>query len=180
MNQPERADHPVAGQDATPSGADSAEVEALRARMAGTNINPETLLATDYLNHFNEIVMMLDMVPDMPDLVEDCKEWQPKSYPDHFAESTFRDKDLAVEAFAHCPPRYREPFDETIRQIDSLALSAVARMEAMLQDGETEALAAQARAASRAIQRLMDMASAIMHGAQTTMDQDEIDDILSH
>nr|WP_221237132.1 hypothetical protein [Roseospira goensis] len=146
--------------------------------MAGTNINPETLLATDYLNHFNEIIMMLEMVPDMPDLVEDCKEWQPKSYTDHFADSAFRDKALAIEAFALCPPRYRVPFDETIAQMNMLALATVERMEAALAAGETEAVAMQARSASQALQRLMDMAGAIIHGAQTTLDQSEIDAIL--
>ncbi len=185
MNQPEQAGPTAVARKSGPgeamvAGGDSPEVEALRARVGGTNINPETLLATDYLNHFNEIVMMLDMVPDMPDLVEDCREWQPKSYAEHFADSTFRDKDLAIEAFGHCPARYRAPFDETIHQIDTLALSAVARMEALLASGETEAVAIQARSASRAIQRLMDMASAIMHGAQTTMHQDEIDAMLGH
>jgi len=180
MTQPEQGGSAGAAQDSRQGDRvfDPPEVEALRARVAGTNINPETLLATDYLNHFNEIVMMLDMVPDMPDLVEDCKDWQPKSYPEHFADSTFRDKELAMEAFAHCPGRYRAPFDETINQIDSLALSAVARMESLLADGHTDAVAIQARTASRAIQRLMDMASAIMHGAQTTMDQSEIDAML--
>jgi hypothetical protein len=167
-----------------PDGAGTADADDpvladLRARAEGTNISPETLLATDYLNHFNEIVMMLDMVPDMPDLVEDCAEWQPKSYPAHFADSTFRDKDLAIEAYTHCPAEYRRPFDETVAHMDALALSTVARMQEALAAGETEAVGVMAHAASRALQRLMDMASAIIHGAHTTMDQQEIDDILA-
>jgi hypothetical protein len=32
---------------------------AMRARVRDTNISETTLLATDYLNHFNEVVMML-------------------------------------------------------------------------------------------------------------------------
>jgi hypothetical protein len=36
-------------------------------RLEGTNINQSTLLATDYLNRFNEVVMMIEMIPDMPD-----------------------------------------------------------------------------------------------------------------
>ncbi|MQX35103.1 hypothetical protein GHC57_01075 [Roseospira navarrensis] len=150
----------------------------MRARVQGTNISPDTLLATDYLNHFNEIIMMLDMVPDMPDLVEECAEWQPKTYSAHFAGSTFRDKDLAIEAYEHCPPAYREPFDATIAQMDALALSTVAAMQDSVANGDTEAVALQASTASRALQRLMDMASAIIHGASTTMDQSEIDAIL--
>jgi len=174
-----RVDAPNAGDEVT-LDAEAMLLREMRARVQGTNISPDTLLATDYLNHFNEIVMMLDMVPDMPDLVEDCAEWQPKSYSQHFADSMFRDKDLAIEAYAHCPPCFREPFDATIAQMDALALNTVDGMQVALAEGSTEAVAVQARSASRALQRLMDMASAIIHGASTTMDQDEIDAILGH
>ena len=44
--------------------------EELRDRLEGSNINPNTFLATDYLNHFNELVMFLEMIPDMPDMLE--------------------------------------------------------------------------------------------------------------
>ena len=37
--------------------------EHLRAHTKGTNVNEETLLTTDYLNHFNEIIMLLEIVP---------------------------------------------------------------------------------------------------------------------
>ena len=30
-------------------------------------VHPVTGLATDYLNHYNEIVMLLDLVPSMPE-----------------------------------------------------------------------------------------------------------------
>ncbi|MDP3655070.1 MAG: hypothetical protein Q8R67_25705, partial [Rhodoferax sp.] len=43
------------------SGDDAARAALLRA----ANINPRTGLATDYLNHFNEAIMLLEMVPDM-------------------------------------------------------------------------------------------------------------------
>ena len=44
----------------------------LRALVADTNVNNNTFLETDYLNHFNEIVMLV--VSDMPDILEDAKE----------------------------------------------------------------------------------------------------------
>ena len=39
----------------------------------GKNINETTLLATDYLNHFNEIIMVLELVPDMPECLEEAQ-----------------------------------------------------------------------------------------------------------
>ena len=59
------------------------------AQVKGKNINEQTLLATDYLNHFNEIVMLIEMVPDMPECLDDILEWTPKSYTQHFEDSSF-------------------------------------------------------------------------------------------
>ena len=35
-------------------------------RLEGTNINQSKLLATDYLNHFNEVVLLIEMLPSAP------------------------------------------------------------------------------------------------------------------
>ena len=45
------------------------------AELTAANINPRTGLATDYLNHFNEAIMLLDMIPDMPECAEDFLTW---------------------------------------------------------------------------------------------------------
>src|SRR3982074_2661557 len=76
-------------------GADDARAARLRA----ANINPRTGLATDYLNHFNEAVMLLEMVPDMPECAEDFLGGRPMSYAEHFKASNFNARDLAIEAY---------------------------------------------------------------------------------
>ena len=68
-------------------------------RLADANINPRTGLATDYLNHFNQAVMLLDMIPDMPECAEDFLQWQPLSYAEHFTASNFKARDLAISAY---------------------------------------------------------------------------------
>ncbi len=148
-------------------------------KVAGANISPQTLLATDYLNHFNEIVMLVDMVADMPDLIEDCKEWQPKSYQKHFQDSTFSEKALAIEAYDHVPPRFRQPFEETVEQLNNLVAEAVSRIEDAIGLDDPGLIAARAHAASRGLQRLMDVANAIIHGSDKVMDQSQIDDLLA-
>ena len=47
--------------------------------LARANINPATGLATDYLNHFNEAIMLLEMLSAMPDCAEDFLVWEPMS-----------------------------------------------------------------------------------------------------
>ena len=93
---------------------DADGVGSIRERVQGTNINEKSLLATDYLNHFNEIVMVLEMIPDMRDCLEDAKAWCPRRYTDHFRDSGFSDKELAIAAYDHAPPDYREMFDGTV------------------------------------------------------------------
>src|ERR1700741_3830181 len=90
-----------------PTGID----EARAAMLSAANINPRTGLATDYLNHFNEAVMLLEMVPDMPECAEDFLSWQPLSYAEHFTASNFKARDLAIEAYNTADVRVRKEFD---------------------------------------------------------------------
>src|SRR6476646_8935301 len=76
-------------------------------RLDGTNINPVTLLATDFLNHFNEAIMLLEMLPMAPDCKDDFLAWHPMSYPQHFAASNFKHRDLAIAAYEVVDPQYR-------------------------------------------------------------------------
>src|SRR5262249_29185455 len=48
-----------------------------RARLIEANINPVTGLATDYLNHFNEAIMMLELAPQVPECIDDFCAWRP-------------------------------------------------------------------------------------------------------
>jgi hypothetical protein len=160
------------------SGISEAEIEdflAYQEKVRDTNINEQTLLATDYLNHFNEIVMTLEMIPDMPELLEDAREWQPKGYQAHLLDSTFSDRELAAEAYNHVPGKFRDPFEQTIAQIDSLIATTIDRLEGDLAQGNMDLVRENATALSRVIQRLMDVAGGIINGSAKTMEQSEID-----
>src|ERR1043165_8855335 len=82
------------------------------ARLAAANINPNTGLASDYLNHFNEAIMLLDLLPTTPECIVELIGWEPLSYQEHFAASHFKDKELALAAYAVAEPAARAPLDE--------------------------------------------------------------------
>src|SRR5689334_25379409 len=86
-----------------PTGIDQARAAQLRA----ANINPSTGLATDYLNHFNEAVMLLEMIPDIPECAEDFLGWNPLTYRQHFMASNFKARDLAIQAYDSTDPIIR-------------------------------------------------------------------------
>src|ERR1700736_2569069 len=88
-----------AANSAQPASVAAADNSARAAELSAANINPRTGLATDYLNHFNEAVMLLEMVPDIPECAEDFLAWHPLSYREHFMASHFKARELAIEAY---------------------------------------------------------------------------------
>src|SRR4029077_11991463 len=100
------------------------EAAARAAELKAANINPRTGLATDYLNHFNEAIMLLEMIPDIPECAEDFLQWRPLSYAEHFTASNFKDRDLAIEAYESTEARVRAQFDELTSSMTSI-LTAV-------------------------------------------------------
>ena len=65
-----------------------------KVRLADANINPTTGLATDYLNHFSEAVMLLDMLASC---LEFWAEFLTVGYRQHFRASQFKARDLASQ-----------------------------------------------------------------------------------
>lgn len=151
----------------------------LSARLHGTNVNPQTFLATDYLNHFNEIVMVLEILGDCPDCFEDAHGWRPKSYRQHFIDSALSDRMLAVEAYDHAPRRYRQPFDRIVEHMDHLVMFALRRLETPVACQDEAATRRIAGAVARRLQDLVAMASAIIHGTIETADQRHVDALFS-
>jgi hypothetical protein len=141
------------------SGPDAqARIAALRA----ANINPRTGLATDYLNHFNEAVMLLEMVPDMPECAEDFLGWRPLSYAEHFTASNFKARDLAIAAYESADARIRAEFDNITGAMTSI-LTAVS--EAMRQAQQDKTRARLAEQATGWVKPLVMQAGGIINGA---------------
>jgi hypothetical protein len=149
-----------------------------RARVAGCNISDKTLLATDYLNHFNEIVMLVEMVPDMPMMLEECRIWEPTSYPDFVRASSFSERDLAVAAYDHVPRKFRDAFEWTIARFDHVVAHILGALEA-LGEADPELLRIKCDVAVQAMQELIGAANGIIHGETPTLSQDQIDDFLA-
>ena len=136
------------------------------------------MLATDYLNHLNEPIMLFEMLADVPDLLEELAAWQPKTYVEHFADSSFTDKELAIEAYVNAPEMYREPFDETVDSANRCITTAIGALSTLSEQGWTEDIRVVATEVSRILGALVDKASSIIHGKVNTMGQTQIDQIM--
>jgi hypothetical protein len=118
--------------------------EARAAELVAANINPRTGLATDYLNHFNEAVMLLEMIPDIPECAEDFLAWSPLSYCEHFMASNFKAKDLAISAYESADPDIRAEFEQITDTMTSILTAVGTGMREANQDKTRAKLAEQA------------------------------------
>jgi hypothetical protein len=150
-------------------GDDDARADRLRA----ANINPRTGLATDYLNHFNEAVMLLEMVPDMPECAEDFLGWQPLSYAEHFTASNFKARDLAIEAYSAADAAIRAEFDNITSAMTSILTAVGAAMREARQDKTRATLAEQA---TGWVKPLVALAGGIINGGTEA----DVDFIMNH
>jgi hypothetical protein len=159
-------------------GDHAARTRELSERARGSNVNEKSLLATDYLNHINEIVMLVDLVPDAPECLEDCKAWQPLAYQDHFRASHIADRDLAIEAYDFSPPAFKEPFDRLVGEMNRLIAISIERLDTAIVEGNEDITRMIAERASRNLQDLIGQASAVIHGSDHTVDQTQIDALM--
>lgn len=132
------------------------------ARLAEANINPVTRLATDYLNHFNEAIMVLELLPQMPDCFEDLKVWRPLSYREHFAASNFKERDLAIAAYERAEPQVRQRLDDLADLMNAILVSTSEAMEG------SPALGTLAKEALVQLRPLVAQAGAVINGAEAS------------
>src|SRR5581483_5149032 len=90
-----------------PTSSPASPSNRLTSGSGGPNINPRTGLSTDYLNHFMEAVMVLEMVASMPECINDLRGWRPKTYAEHFAGSSFHNRELVIANYEKADPATR-------------------------------------------------------------------------
>src|SRR4051794_40923280 len=164
----------IARQDRPLSRPTGPDAEAWMAKLRAANINPRTGLATDYLNHFNEAIMLLEMIPDVPECAEDFLDWQPLSYPEHFMASHFKARDLAISAYNSADPAVREEFDQLTNTMTSILTAVSTAMREAQQDSTRALLAEQA---TNWVKPLVALAGGIVNGQGCEPD---VDFIMTH
>lgn len=164
----------------TPINREPTHVEpsARAAQLLAANINPRTGLATDYLNHFNEAIMLLEMIPDMPDCAEDFLGWQPLSYCEHFKASNFKARELAIAAYDSADHDLRAEFDNLTATMTSIL---VAVGDAMRQVRHDRTRATLAEEATNWVKPLVTLAGGIINGrAEPDGSGADVDYIMNH
>jgi hypothetical protein len=147
----------------------------IRKRILGTTIDPASLLSTDYFDHFNEPIMLLGMLPDMPDMLDEVDQWRFRTYCEHFTDSGLSFAGLAIEAYALAPRHLRQRFDTIATQMHMLIVETRSKLRYLLEDGRIDQFRDTAALHALQLQGMVDDGSAIVHGSGASADQAAVD-----
>ncbi len=132
-----------------------------RTRLLAANVNPATGLASDYLNHFNEAIMLLELLASGQECLDDFIGWQPMTYREHFEASRLKERALMIAAYEAADPSLRDSLDALADTMNAVLEATRAAMTAHLPPERIGALAEQAAAWLRP---LVARAGAVING----------------
>jgi hypothetical protein len=95
----------------------------------GHGLHPESRMSNDFLNHYNELVMLLEMLPGMPDCLEDVTAWAPKSYVAHFRDSGLHWSDYAIAEYELLDAEWKGPFEHILAILDEFLVDSIALLK---------------------------------------------------
>lgn len=149
------------------------------APLAEAHINPTTGLATDYLNHFIEAIMLLEMMSSAPEFRDEFLRWRPVSYREHFARSHIKSRNAAITAYENANPRLRVRLDDLTGAMTAVLEATRAALRADLSPTAASTLTGRAAAA---LKPLVARAGAVINGAAHCDDaqarQAAVDDLM--
>lgn len=119
-----------------------------------------TGLSNDYLNHYSEALMLIELAADDPEIAADLTLWEPISYEAYFGNSLLRRAPRALAAYEALPVERRARFQEITGAMDELALAAI---RALRPPCGSQAAARVAGETGPALRRLVDRAAAFLN-----------------
>lgn len=144
---------------------DEDQQDALMERLQDSNINTDTLLTTDYLNHFSAMFMLLEMLPVDPlAFAVDILTWEPKTYAEHMTESGFRESKLAIICYEHSDPQVKQAFDKIIGQLEDQTQLVIERLTAALDHERFDQIQQLCDDAVPQMRQLVEHAASIVNG----------------
>jgi len=86
-------------------------------------------LSTDFLNHYSEALMLIEMAAEDRSIVDDLKAWRSITYREHFEVSSLRCAPSALAAYDSVAPARRAGFEELCQSMARLISTATALLD---------------------------------------------------
>jgi hypothetical protein len=95
-------------------------------RQANHLVNPSSGIANDFLNQYNEILLLVENLPILlPEMIEELLAWKSRTYEEYFQTSPLMGGHLAIEIYQALDGAFRETFETQIAKINVLARKAI-------------------------------------------------------
>jgi hypothetical protein len=120
---------PVLGPPASKAGLSPQAADKERKARPWKGGSPATELSNDYLNHYSEALMLIELASSQPECLSDLMDWRPLDYRAYFAASPLRRADAALAAYEALPEERRAAFDALTGAMDKLAMSAILALQ---------------------------------------------------
>ena len=146
---------------------------------ARIGVDAVTGLATDFLNQFNEVSMLLDMIVDDPSLIEDLEAWRSRDYVAHFAASGFADRHLVLEAYELSPPLTRRRFDALCGELADVLAQGLAFLSNCRTAGADAAVPAVAQALGEEVRQQLGRLDTLIHAGRLRPTQSRVDSMFA-
>ncbi len=114
------------GSQSASVGDPRAAAPQLLEQRAACLVNPASGIANDYLNHFNEILLLIENLPTLlPEMLDELLEWHPVTYREYFAKSLLPGSARALEIYDGIDDGFRREFESIIDGINAMALASI-------------------------------------------------------
>jgi hypothetical protein len=89
-------------------------------------VNPSSGIANDFLNQYNEILLLVENLPVLlPEMIDELLAWRQRNYEEYFRASPLVGGHLAIEIYQALDAAFRERFESQIAKINVLANKAI-------------------------------------------------------
>jgi hypothetical protein len=92
-------------------------------------VNPKSGLANDYLNVYNEVLLMIENLPIMPEIIDEIINWKSISYKTYFENSKLTESQIALGKYINLHQEIKKEFDGMISKIDETTQSVINQLK---------------------------------------------------
>jgi hypothetical protein len=98
----------------------------LEARAAAL-VNPASGIANDYLNHFNEALLLIENLPALlPEMIDEMLAWRPVGYREYFTNSPLPGSAVTLEIYDSLDDDFRNDFEAMIVILNQIITNSIA------------------------------------------------------
>ncbi|MCV0371373.1 hypothetical protein [Filomicrobium sp.] len=89
---------------------------------AAALVNPASGIANDFLNHFNEVLLLIENLPEM---VDELLGWAPRTYREYFTHSELPGSKLTLEIYDSICDELRTEFEARVDAVNLMCLESI-------------------------------------------------------